>query len=101
MLQRLTDRVNYLNIMADNIHRKKEELQKLLDKITDEWQECEDKITKLLPEGVSLSDHFGAEEERRKSQRPDQLPPEPSPKPQTPDEGHQGTPPDSGSQESS
>lgn len=101
MLQRLTDRVNYLNILADILHGKQKVMQQELDRITDEWQECEDKITKLLPEGVSLSDHFGAEEERRKSHRPDQLPPEPSPKPQTPDGGHQGSPSDSGSQEPS
>ena len=96
MLQRLTDRVNHLNLQADCLHREKEEINRKLDKISAEWEDCENRIESLLPEGVTLLDHFRAEEERRKGVGPGQLPPQSPPKSQTPDEPSSGNPSEQG-----
>jgi len=94
MLQRLTDRVNYLNSQANYLNARKAELDKELKKLSEEWEECENKIIKLLPEGVTLLDHFTAEEERRKGHSPDESRTEPLPKSQTPDDPSPESPTD-------
>jgi len=92
MLQRLTDKVIQYNRESNVLQAQKENIENQLKILGENMERLENKIESMLPDGLTLLQHFQEAEERRKDDRPSKERTEAAPEGQTPDEPSSGAP---------